>query len=79
MDAGERELMGAAMEDRRRVLVARGRIPARRAGGCTPARHTGPLLRREVYEAAGPMWEGVGDCAACGSTVHYAHLQSHAA
>lgn len=59
----------------RRALFVAGKLTPRRKVKkvCAPGAHVGPLLRTEVYDAV-EGWNNMGDCRACGSTIHRSQL-----
>ena len=46
---------------------------------CHDGSHVGPLVNTAVYNRFGGVWAGMGECAACRSTVHKSQIRPRAA
>ena len=42
---------------------------------CNHGWHAGPLVETDRFTAAGGMWSNMGNCAACGSTIHRSQVR----
>jgi hypothetical protein len=63
---------------KRRLWHAGKRMKHREPRPCSAGNHVGPLVGTALYDAAGGWWAGIGNCRACGSTVHKSQIKGAA-
>ena len=65
-----------AVKHHRRTTFVAGRLrPQRQPRPCCAQWHVGPLIDTDTFLAAGGLWTDMGNCKACGSTIHKSQVR----